>query len=222
MKIARMNKPSPDSYIENRWPVSFASIAVLALLIVLPARIRMFPTWIPYLLVMALNVPILVLTFGTTKARWLRIEGIVTFMFLVIVGVSNVITLKRLFTVMLSSSANVTGVQLLASSVGVWATNILVFSLAYWRIDRGGPEAREDHASSPDWLFPQENEGASYHRHTTFPDYLFLAFWTAMAFSPTDAAPLSYRAKLLMLFESIISLLTLLVVAARAVNILGA
>ena len=207
--------------IESRWPVELTSMVVLALLIVLPARLKLLPNWVPYFLVIALNVPMAALGLTRAKALWLRIEGVVTLLFVIIVCALNVTALTHLMSSMLNGSVRVTGLHLLSSSVAVWATNLLVFSLAYWRIDRDGPEARTEHRNNPDWLFPQESGDASYHRHTTFLDYLFLAFWTATAFSPTDAAPLSYRAKLLMMLESLISLVALIAVAARAINILG-
>ena len=106
----------------------------------------------------------------------------------------------------------------------MWVTNVLVFSLLYWQIDRGGPEARANDAGTrPDWLFPQAGapEDAPPDWRPTFVDYLFLGFSTATAFSPTDALPLTSRAKMLMMLESTISLATIVVVASRAINILG-
>ena len=122
------------------------------------------------------------------------------------------------------STYHPTGIQLLASSVAAWALNVLLFSLAYWRLDRGGPEARANHANTrPDWLFPQQSvpEYVPPDWYPTFVDYLFLAFDTATAFSPTDALPLTSRAKVLMMLQSTISLVTVIAVAARAINILG-
>ncbi len=217
-----MKEPAQVTYIEPRWPVALTSVVVLALLIYLPARVRLFPSWVVYALAIALNAPMAALAVTTAKARWLRIEAIVTMLFVVTVGFSVVVTLKYLFFAMLSPSSDITGLQLLTSSVAVWANNVLVFSVAYWRLDRGGPEARAHHPSSnPDWLFPQESGDTPYHRPTIFFDYLFLAFWTATAFSPTDALPLTIRAKLLMMFESLIALVTIIAVASRAINILG-
>ncbi|HEY9648016.1 MAG TPA: hypothetical protein V6C88_16695, partial [Chroococcidiopsis sp.] len=116
------------------------------------------------------------------------------------------------------------GLELLSSSVGIWITNVLTFSLLYWQVDRGGPETRINAIGRrPDWLFPQTGapEDAPPNWRPTFIDYLFLAFSTATAFSPTDALPLTSRAKIMMMLESIISLATIVVVASRAINILG-
>lgn len=218
----QLTEPNQVTYIEPRWPITLTSFAVLVLMNVLPARIRPAPSWVSYVIFIALNAPMVALRLTSAKARWLRIEAVVTSLFVVIVCFLMVADLKILFSAMLSPSAEVTGLQLLTSSVAVWFINVLVFSLAYWRTDRGGPESRANYTSvSPDWLFPQESGDASYYRRTTYVDYLFLAFWTATAFSPTDALPLTFRAKLLMMFESLISLMTIVAVASRAINILG-
>ena len=115
---------------------------------------------------------------------------------------------------------------LLQSAAGLWLTNILVFALWYWRLDAGGPYMREN-ATGPiksAFLFPQmtrpdaEGDARSWSPH--FVDYLFLAFNTSTAFSPTDTAVLSRGAKLAMMAQSLISLLILALLAARAVNVL--
>ncbi|MGE5295897.1 MAG: hypothetical protein ACM3VT_13815 [Solirubrobacterales bacterium] len=102
-------------------------------------------------------------------------------------------------------------------------TNVLAFSLLYRQLDRGGPGARENlEYVKPDWQSPQTGcpDDALAGWQPTFVDYLFLGYSTATAFSPTDALPLSSRAKLLMMLESTISLVTIVVVASRAINIL--
>jgi uncharacterized membrane protein len=100
--------------------------------------------------------------------------------------------------------------------------NVLTFSLLYWQIDRGGP-ASQANQTKQDWHFPQEEVGENVlpKRRATFIDYLYLAYSTATAFSTTDVSPLTSRAKLLMMLESAISLVTTVAVAARAINILG-
>ena len=101
---------------------------------------------------------------------------------------------------------------------------MLAFSLLYWQVDRGGPEARANNVSTkPDWLFAQAGAPADVPPdwRPTFAVYLFLGFTTATAFSPTDALPLTSRAKVLMMTESTISLATIVVVASRAINILA-
>ncbi|HEY9759248.1 MAG TPA: hypothetical protein V6C97_29080 [Oculatellaceae cyanobacterium] len=112
---------------------------------------------------------------------------------------------------------------MLFSSLETWFTNIVVFALWYWEIDRGGPDQRARHESGPpDFLFPQMSTPSCADPNWTpkFFDYLYVAFTNATAFSPTDVQPLSRTAKALMLIESVISLVTITLVAARAVNIL--
>jgi hypothetical protein len=213
-----------ETHIESRWQVVLVILAIFFLLTVLPGRIRVFPSWVPFLLTIALIVPMVALQLDTPKARWLVIERIVISSFLAIAGIALFYSLGSLLYEMVRRSFEVTGIQLLSSSVAAWATNVLLFSLVYWRLDRGGPEARANRANiRPDWLFPQQGvpECVPPDWHSTFVDYLFLAFDTATAFSPTDALPLTSRAKLLMMLQSIISLVTIIAVAARAINILG-
>ena len=219
-----MKEATEVTHIESRWQVVLVIVAIFFLVILLPSRVRVFPSWVPFLLTIALIVPMLALQLITPKARWLRVERIVILFFFGIAGFALVKSLAYLLYEMVHRSFEVTGIQLLTSSVAAWATNVLLFSLLYWRLDRGGPEARANHVNTrPDWLFPQQGvpEYAPPNWHPTFVDYLFLAFDTATAFSPTDAMPLTSRAKMLMMLQSIISLVTIIAVAARAINILG-
>ena len=214
----------PVQAIEPRWPVALAVIALLSLLALLPDCLRVLPTLVPGLLVITLIAPMVALHLTRAKARWLRIEMVATLLFVVIVAFTIVIGLGELFFKMLHSSDELTGLQLLTSSVAVWLTNVLVFSVMYWRIDQGGPEARANCARmKPDWQFPQQGaiDGVPPDWRPTFADYLFLSYCTATAFSPTGDLPLTSRAKLLMMMESTVSLVTIIVVAARAINILG-
>ena len=117
-----------------------------------------------------------------------------------------------------------TGQQLLTAGIESWVTNVLAFSIVYWDVDRGGPEKRVNPSGMrPDWLFPQAGvpDEAAPGWCPTYVDYLFLAFSTATAFSATDVAPITDRAKLLMMLESCVSLATLTIVASRALNVLG-
>lgn len=124
---------------------------------------------------------------------------------------------------MVFQSKEIDGLTLLTSSATTWITNVLIFSLLYWQIDLGGPEARMNNVGRrPDWLFPQRGvPDVLPDWRPTFIDYLFLSFTTATAFSPTDTLPQTARAKLLLMLESTISMTMVLVVASRAINILG-
>ena len=117
----------------------------------------------------------------------------------------------------------VNGHELIRAAIHIWCTNVIVFALGYWQLDAGGPRARrQGQRRPPDFLFPQAvaPEFATPGWQTMFLDYVYVSFTNAIAFSPTDAMPLTRRAKMLMLFQSSASLLLLAMVAARAVNIL--
>ena len=218
-----MQPAPPPQTIEPRWPVALAIGVVLVLLTVLPDRIRLVPVGVPYLLGFIMLVALALVPLSGGKARALRIERLTLLLFCLIVGVGTLISLVYLIDEMINHSTDLGGLQLLTSSLTVWIDNVLLFSLLYWQIDRGGPEARlKPQTQAPDWLFPQADlEDLMPHWRPTYVDYLFLAYTTAAAFSPTDALPLTTRAKLWMMLESSISLATILVVVSRAINILG-
>jgi hypothetical protein len=210
--------------IEPRWPVVLAILAAILMVVLLPERVVLFPVWFPYVIGIALILPMVAVGLSAEKARWLRVERTIMLLFIVAMGVGTLANLASLIRAMVRRSGEVGGLQLLASSIVVWVSNVLIFSLLYWRIDRGGPEARANNeGTKPDWLFPQAGapEDAPPDWRPTFVDYLFLGFSTATAFSPTDALPMTSRAKMLMMLESTMSLGTIVVVASRAINILG-
>jgi hypothetical protein len=218
------NQTSQPLRIEPRWPVAFAILAVIFLLTALPGRVRVFPIWISHIFGIAVIVPMVGITLTKAKVRWLRIERTITLLFFLVAEGAMLANLERLIAAMVRRSGVIGGNQMLTSSIAIWVINVLAFSLLYWQIDRGGPEARANNAIlRPDWLFPQEgaHEDVSPDWRPTFVDYLFLGFSTATAFSPTDVLPLTPRAKMLMMLESAISLVTIVAVAARAINILG-
>jgi len=111
--------------------------------------------------------------------------------------------------------------QLLVAAIGLWTSNVLVFASWYWRLDGGGPNARDRKKSHDNgaFLFPQMQMRINNWK-PGFVDYLFLAFNTSTAFSPTDVPVLSRWAKAMMMIQSLISLGTVVILAARAVNIL--
>ena len=215
--------PAPHS-IEPRWPVALTILVVLVLLTVLPDRVRLVPAWVPFLLSTIIFAAMASVPLTGGSGRSLRIERLVLLLFYLIVSAGTVASLAYLTYEMINHSTELGGLELLTSSIAVWVDNVLMFSLLYWQVDRGGPEGRLKQATRRrDWAFPQDDiaEAEFAHWHPTFVDYLFLAYTTATAFSPTDALPLTARAKLLMMVESSISLATILVVVSRAINILG-
>jgi hypothetical protein len=222
-----MIEPAPTPVIEPRWPVALAIAAVLVLVTTMPRPLQIWPNWLVIVLSFALLLPMVVVAVSRqdTRAQWLKIERSVMFSITALITLANLVALGHVVWVLLVRSATATGLELLTASITVWVSNVLTFSLVYWLLDLGGPEIRLAHSRrNADWLFPQEsaNEPGTPVWTATYVDYLFLAFNTATAFSPTDVAPMSARAKLLMMAETMISLSTLVVVMSRAINILGA
>jgi hypothetical protein len=139
-----------------------------------------------------------------------------------IITIANVLSVFLLVRFIINGGHS-SGHQLVVSAIDIWWTNIIVFALWFWELDRGGPAARAHHSeSAPDFLFPQMSDRELFPDpiRPGFVDYFYISFTNAAAFSPTDTMPLTSRAKLLMLAEAGMSLLTLLMVASRAVNIL--
>lgn len=218
-------RTSAAPYFESRWPVILALVSVLAILLLLPETIRILPLWTPFAVGVAVLIPILGVQLSAARSGWVRIEHLIILIFVVFAGVSLSANLANLVGVTINRPAHITGLQLLTSSIGLWITNVLVFSLLYWHIDRGGPEARAiNKRGRPDWQFAQPIvpvEDMHQGGQPAFVDYLYLGFSTATSFGTTDTIPLSARAKLLMMLQGTISLLTIVLVAARAINILG-
>jgi hypothetical protein len=201
---------------ESRWPAIITILIVLALLEVLPGRVRVLPPVFPYILAFVLVAPMLAEQF-THNRILARFERFDIYAFAWVVVVLMLWTLVRLVKVMISPEQEVGGIPLLASAIALWAVNVLVFALLYWEFDRGGPDARASgDLGPPDILFPESVSSAPL----SFIDYLFFAYTTSTAFSPTETFPLTGRLKALMMVQSTISLATILVVAGRAINIL--
>jgi hypothetical protein len=210
---------------EARWPVGLAIAVSLLLLQVLPDRIRVLPAWVLWASAGALIAPLVLVALAASKSFWLRVETAVTLAFVAFAGIGNLGFLSELLKDVIGRRGPVSGLTLLSSSVAVWCVNVMMFSLLYWQMDRGGPDRRTDAADTlRDWSFPQDSAPEGEVRpgwKPTYPDYLFLSFSTATAFSTTEVAPFTTRAKMLMMAEALISLMTLALVAARAINILG-
>ena len=208
---------------EPRWPAFIAILAVGGLYTALPPYLIVGPRWLFLALVAVLLIPTVI---SHLKDHHLlnRVLGFTT---------SGVITLGMIASVALLivglPSHREAPVELLLSAASLWFTNILVFALWYWRLDAGGPHGRDARFGHPDgaFLFPQmtmtpeaKTEAGQHGWSPNFVDYLFLAFNTSTAFSPTDVPVLARWAKALTMLQSLISLTVLALLAARAVNIL--
>lgn len=220
-----VEKETKSKNFEPRWPVAVMILAVTGLLAVMPGRIRIGPVWAAYVLCFIVLIP--VIAAGITKGNefWTLIERRVIIIFFIVTTLATLGNLANLTYGIIQKSTEISGLKLLISSLAVWVSNVFIFSLLYWQLDRDGPEARVKHTGTlPDWIFPEENVPSRYVPtgwHPTYIDYLFLSFSTATAFSTTDIIPLKARAKLLMMLESSISLTMIAMVVSRAINILG-
>jgi uncharacterized membrane protein len=207
---------------EPRWPATLAVLAAIFLYMRLPAHFVLGPIWLIPALEFAVLLPLSVFAPRrvSEEKRWAQVFAVVL---IAIVNVANMVSLVALVRVLLRHSKELTGTELIFAAASIWVTNVIIFALWYWELDRGGPDARtrRDHAQ-PDFLFPQMTAPgcAAAHWTPSFMDYFYVAFTNATAFSPTDTMPLTPWAKLLMLVQSAASLLTVTLVAARAVNIL--
>ena len=145
-----------------------------------------------------------------------RLNLVLGLTLVVIISLANTRALLLLISALLAGQTQ-NGRTLLLDALNIWATNVVVFSVWYWVLDR-------DHRGRSEFIFPHMTLPAGTVGADAKPryvDYLFLSFNTSTAFSPTDAMPLTARMKLLMMLESTVSLGTLVLVAARAVNILA-
>jgi hypothetical protein len=141
-----------------------------------------------------------------------------------LVSAANILSLYLLCHFLLHTGKVVSGDLLIRSGIALWVTNVLLFGLWYWELDRGGPLERRRHTGAyPDFLFPQMTERgiAPPHWMPRLVDYLYVSLTNATAFSPTDTMPLTQTAKALMGAQALAALATIGLVVARAVNILG-
>jgi len=199
---------------------------LLAVIIVtsLPARYQSAPFWFPWTAFVLVAAPMAVLGFRPASVFWHRAERAIVFSFVALAFALVVLALLRLLADMLATKHGFGSVELLESAAAVWVINILVFALLYWQIDRGGPEARAFHRGlRPDFIFGEsEGEDHADSGQPQFVDYLFLAFATSTSFTPPDySKPSSPRAKLFAMTQASVSLLTLVLVASRAVATLS-
>jgi uncharacterized membrane protein len=210
----------PPAKSEPHWAPLLVLAAAIALEVLLPDRLGVGPQWL-------LPVVCGLLLIRLLSSSPFRISGHnrarrrVSLALTAVASVSNGIALVLLCHLLLHHQVN-NGTQLIESGGLIWLINVLLFSVWYWELDRGGPGFRaagED--GTPDFLYPQMSEESLLPGwRPQFFDYLYLSLTNATAFSPTDTMPLSVEAKLIMGLQSLISLVTLGLVISRAVNIL--
>ncbi|MFR9793255.1 hypothetical protein ACL07V_32065 [Streptomyces sp. MB22_4] len=208
---------------ETRWAVTTVMLAAVALQLVLPHRLVLLrPVWVLPLLELVLLAALVAsnprrVEPSTVWWRWLGLTLIG------IISLANGWSAARLVGDLVQGVGERDAVPLLRAGAVIWFTNVIVFALWYWESDRGGPMARvRGQRQYADFLFVQMQapETAPPDWEPEFLDYLYLSFTNATAFSPTDVMPLSRWSKMLMMLQSSVSLVTVALVVARAVNIL--
>lgn len=219
---------------EHRWPVIAAILTAIALYLLLPGA------FIPELRYAIAGVCALALVpliwFNpvrlTKENTWSRRGSIALAVLLLL---ANQVALVQLgYQLLVAHTSDAPGILLAA--VQVWVSNVIAYAIIYWEMDRGGPVARRRDAREDlppaDFRFPQDEDDDAVAEVAArssgradwspqFFDYLYFSATDAMAFSPTDVMPLSIRAKVLMLLESISGFAILALVIARAVNVMG-
>ncbi|CAN5437976.1 hypothetical protein BH09ACT7_BH09ACT7_13680 [soil metagenome] len=207
---------------ESRVPALIAIVAVIVLQRAIPERYTVVPRWplivmeLLLLLVLLIINP-LTLSRRTTAGKWASwiLTGAIT--------VDNTASAAVLDYRILTGEVSNDPAVLMGSGGAIFITNVIAFGIWYWELDRGGPFARrEGEQPYPDFLFPQMTDptNAKPGWRPTFVDYLYVSFTNVVAFSPTDTMPLARWAKLMMTVQALVSLSTVALVLARAVNVL--
>jgi len=221
--ITDADAAAEKDFREDRWPASLALIVCVFLYLALPRVLIIEPRWLVPALELLPLIPLSIThrRLHPGQPRWTRPLMI---SLIALINAANLVSIYLLVHHLLHpGKGGVDGRVLVYSAVLVWVTNVIVFSLWFWELDRGGPATRNTpHERWPDFQFPQmENPRlAQPNWRPRYIDYFYVALTNGSAFSPTDAMPLTRLAKMLMAAESTASMVVVIVVAARAVNIL--
>ena len=222
--------PLREEEIESRWEAAPAILLIMGLqaLLAIVSRAEhwllwVYPWWVWLIPIAPEALLLLPLAFQRPRHRLEQLghRRRVALTLLGVVSFANAILLTAVIASLVRGDEN-SGAQLLFKAITVWSTNVITFGLWYWGFDRGGPvRRRQPNPPPPDFQFPQQENPqlAAPGWHPRLGDYVYVSFTNSIAFSPTDAMPLSRWAKLMMLTESALSAVTVLLVAARAVNI---
>lgn len=216
---------------ESRWPAAVATLVAVCLYGALPVNLMVGPRFV----IPGLELAMLVAVVAANPLRMTRHDRFSRGAALALTGLillSNLIALVVLLHALVTTATD-SGAVLLIAAVQVWLTNVIVFALAFWELDRDGPVMRHlqkrDALPAADFRFPQDEDhdaivevakGSSARANwvPAFIDYLYVSLTNSSAFSPTDTMPLSSRAKIMMGFESTMALITSVVVIARGVG----
>jgi len=208
---------SANTNHEPRWPAMLAILVVGILYTALPDYLSVGPRWLLIVLVSVLEIP----TILAARRQWVRAHEILGLVICVLITLFLLWSLALLILALPTHREN--PVDLLRSAVALWLANVIVFAFWFWRLDAGGSFARDKVPGHTEgaFLFPQMVQPERYPGWSPrFVDYLFVAFTNSTAFAPADVPVLSRWAKVLTMFQSLVSLTIVILLAARAVNIL--
>jgi hypothetical protein len=227
-----MSISEAEARAEGRREAAPAALVALLVFVVL-ALVSRAREWellgLPWWTWLLVAVPVLLLTVDLSMTY--RGEGLVrsrraALLLLGLLALSNLAAVAILVAgLVTTSSSDLSGGELLFTGLFIWSADVIVFGLWFWEADAGGPVARlrASSRSTRDFQFPQDADPRSAEKdwQPRVWDYLYVSLTNSIAFSPTDTMPLSLRAKAMMGFESAIAAITVLLIAARAVNVLG-
>jgi len=218
-----MSEPSHVDKPEPRWQALLAFLAVGAIYLALPRDLILGPTWLLPALIVGLLIP-------TVMSHRLGRHSLNRFLGIVINGITTLALITSVVLLVKTLPSHREGpLELLRSGALLWLTNVIVFTLWYWRLDGGGPTARLEQKKfgSTSFLFPQmqiqRDERAQFacdRWRPRFVDYLFVAFTQSSTFGPTDAPLLARWAKILAMVQISISLSIVVLLISRAVGVL--
>lgn len=197
-------------------------LAAIALQLLLPSRLVVGPKWLIPTLEGALLIGMFLATPRELEGEH-PLRRAVAISLTAFVGAANIYSLATLTHYLLHHDVE-NGRELIVAGVLIWLTNVLIFGIWYWELDRGGPGRRAaGHDGPPDLLFPQMSDDTIEPRNWRpgFIDYLYVSLTNATAFSPTDTMPLTSLAKSVMGVQALVSLVTIGLIVSRAVNILA-
>ena len=212
----------PGPTAEPRWPMATAVLAATILYVGMPHRGRVPGWWVFPLLQLVLLGLLIAQDPGRIDRRSATLHRLMVAL-LVVMTSGTVLGVAVLAYDILAAAEGITATILLGRGAAIWVANVIIFSLWYWQIDRGGPAERAAGSPiPPSFVFPENAtpELAPARWRPAYPDYLYLAYTNATAFSPTDTLPVRRWAKLTMMVQSTLSLVVAILVLARAINIL--
>ena len=203
----------------RRWPPLIAILVAGGLYALLPSNYVMAGRWFGWVIPSLEVVLVIVAASAPPRAESNRLRniGITLAALITVANASSLVTL----VIGITQENGLQGRDLTWAAIDIWVTNIIIFAVWYWEIDGGGPKERAERAPGyADFLFPQYQLPGPWTWRPAFLDYHYIALTNASSFAPADSLPMTTRVKAMMSVQSLISLGVILIVAARAINIL--